>query len=48
LFGKDAENHLAYHERSVARRRTYFVPYEELVMAHQSVIEHNKEIVVQQ
>jgi hypothetical protein len=32
----------------VARRRTYFVPYEELVMAHQNNGHRTQEIVVQQ
>ena len=36
LFGKDAENYLAYHEKVWREEELTFVPYEELVMAHQN------------
>ena len=36
LFGKDAENYLAYHEKVWREEELAFVPYEELVMAHQN------------
>lgn len=36
LFGKDAENYVAYHEKVWREEELTFLPYDELVMAHQN------------